>query len=115
MKAQHTPGPWTWVKQEFGDGWSLQDAEGNEVANDGSASGEYYDWFSPHGAPDADAVLIAAAPELLDALADMLRTMDQHGCGFEASSGDFWKAVRDARAAIAKATGSDAARDEGGL
>jgi hypothetical protein len=49
----------------------------------------------------ADARLIAAAPDLLDALERLLK----HGTFDDYPNTNQWYAVRDARAAIARATG----------
>jgi hypothetical protein len=111
----HTPGPWAWSPHyKTGDGratWSLigsQDGYGI-LSCDGDEN-------SPQGLNDeANARLIAAAPELLEALIALLPHVEHHdicgdhdaynhadvhtcGCGPEA-------AVEHARAAIAKARG----------
>ena len=65
-----TPGPWYWVER-MGCFDLTSDAlsELEEVIDDGSAGGEY----SPTITPDSpDAKLIAAAPELLEALQKLL-------------------------------------------
>lgn len=84
--SEHTPGPWTvsHAKQEDG-GCSIVSATGTVA------------W---HVSED-DARLIAAAPELLDALAGVLQWMPPP-CDAEIELQD---AVNAARAAIAKATG----------
>lgn len=98
MKAQHTPGPWAWhhhegqfVKSEFS---SLVAENGDIVIDDGSASGAQCQIIDPFG---ADARLIASAPELLEALQDMLIL-------YSGISHDPDETLRCARAAIVKAT-----------
>jgi hypothetical protein len=98
MTDQHTPGPWRWVP-EPDYSWQYQDLM--------SASGEVV--LSGEEAPDpsgieinhANARLIAAAPELLEAcetLATLLDTDDWIATGR--------LAVKQAQAAIAKARGT---------
>ena len=92
MKAQqHTPGPW--IKHDTATGLNIADPTKNfDVC---SISNRY----SPPGAANANARLIAAAPELLWALTNLLRQHDHHGalCGMT---------LQDARAAITRATGN---------
>ena len=90
--SKHTPGPWS-VQVEphpIGGGMTeiLISSERGEVA--------YFN-TSSHAEYMADARLIAAAPELLDALQDL--------CSWEPLNQDKWD---NARAAIAKATGEPA-------
>jgi hypothetical protein len=89
--SAHTPGPWTaqaWqhVTAHNADGFSVIVADVKYVA----------------GETDANARLIAAAPDLLEALSDLL-DYAKHGdrSGKGRSIGDV---KRDARAAIARAT-----------
>ena len=91
MSAQHTPGPWSYLA---GDGlaWrpSVQRAtEGGFVVAGLSRERE-----------EADAKLIAAAPELLEALIECEYMIDHCLFGCDAEN-----AKAKARAAIAKATG----------
>lgn len=93
---KHTPGPWKWVELEFcGKYHALQDQSGVVICDDGSASGEYSPEIDVNG---ANARLIAAAPELLEALEYMLET-----CPGIDNAGD--EARKQARSAIAKARG----------
>lgn len=95
MKEEFTPGPWTACTD---DGWEgiVHSPEGRTVAT--------CPWDER---AKADAQLIAQAPALLEALEEMLdayapfaqRTVDQEG------ESALHSAVRNARAAIAKATG----------
>jgi hypothetical protein len=96
MSAQHTPGPW----QRSGVRIKLGAEDCLQVGPDGFAIA-----FLPIGnrpmeqaGAIADARLIAAAPELLEALRLLLAFADRNGI-----DGDDY---RLARAAIAKATGS---------
>lgn len=92
MKTEHTPGPWI----EF------RDAESHDIiAPDGVhiARMEPRNGREPQKEQDADARLIAAAPELLAALAGMLewaRRVKGRNPGPE---------IAEAQAAIAKAEG----------
>jgi hypothetical protein len=95
--SKHTPGPWTIVKDGFGR--QLKSGSGISLMGDE----QFYPW-----APDeeADWLLIAAAPELLEALKDMLAGWryirethgDLYGVGWD-------RAQQKAEAAIAKAEG----------
>ena len=79
MKTSHTPGPW-YVHEEMSD----VVCAGDEV-------------LAEHVSPE-DAALIASAPDLLDALKNLLAVHEREG-GTKCHAGDI------ARAAIAKATG----------
>ena len=82
--SKHTPGPWEYR----GHAW-VQTADDKKIpiAN-----------FNFYAATEANARLIAAAPELLEASKEMLQLIDTI-CRVEGAT------VRKARAAIAKATG----------
>jgi hypothetical protein len=84
MNANHTPGPWK--------------REGVDIYANAPANVRPHIAHVIYGAT-ADARLIAAAPELLEALTDLVG-----GCGKE---GDLFssEAMAKARAAIAKAEG----------
>ena len=88
----HTPGPWSAVSCRVG--WYIASApDGAIVVDTGDAEGRYGPIES-----EANARLIAAAPELLAALQAIAE-----GCSFPED--DVQRAIRDrARAAIAKAT-----------
>lgn len=92
--SKHTPGPWKVAKprKSYRDGKMMYGIVGPECVID------YEDW----GFTRANARLIAAAPELLDALNAMLTHMGMDE--------DEWNKVtfNQARAAIAKATGEQA-------
>jgi hypothetical protein len=96
----HTPGPWSIV--EYGDGDSLVIHAGDDwrvcfMATPGESPGAMQ-------RIEANARLIASAPELLEALKELLQTVDaQYRAGLR------WdpETVERARAAIAHATGAD--------
>lgn len=101
--SKHTPGPWRLLPEE---------ADRAYVRVRGTIPGGRYkvaNIVTPtyHGAPPreaeetrANARLIAAAPDLLESLAELLDALDQNGsCSYER--------IREAgRAAIAKALGA---------
>ena len=92
MQTKHTPGLWTAEAKDLGGevpSWRVyNDPEGQEVAR-------VHRWNGKED--EANARLIAAAPDLLDALTDLIG-----GCGKE---GDLFSstAMDKARAAIEKA------------
>ena len=99
MDAKHTPGPWyafgRLVFKDYGD-VRYQIAEVNDCTME----------------QGADASLIAAAPELLDALHNLLHEAESLLAGYSRErEADGWDSVNEepcftqARAAIAKATG----------
>lgn len=53
---------------------------------------------------NADARLIIAAPELFEALQQIVNSVDKGGVAFD-KSGEFWDGIEAATAALAKATG----------
>ena len=104
MKTQHTPGPWRvekidgclYIEAGIGKRWNnpticnLYD----DVTPEDSVT--IHNWYKPHDNSEANATLIAAAPELLEALEAMLATFEP--------SNDF-PVMTQAYAAIAKAGG----------
>jgi hypothetical protein len=94
--SKHTPGPWTWQE---GDGNEMPKliAGDKEVCNFGDDTTYYPSKGEPPN--DADARLIAAAPELLEALRHI------EGVALADEPRDLPGIVQTARAAIAKATG----------
>jgi|SRR6185312_8733360 len=99
MKAQHTPGPWQVV-------WLVGDADEHPTEVCTSDPNHRVAFMTSNGRL-ADARLIAAAPELLDALRDMLAGWNyirqHHGDLY----GVGWDRCADAaRTAIAKAEGA---------
>ncbi len=96
MSAQHTPGPWFVAHLPDGQGsWVACDPDGCGIHADGSYMAVC---VSPIG--EANARLIAAAPDLLAALEGLFRLLDA-GSLYEPQA-------FAARAAIAKAKGGDA-------
>jgi hypothetical protein len=96
MTTQHTPGPWE-LRQSVRGYWFIDCEQG----------GESYT-LTALECNEADARLMAAAPDLLAALQECVDYLD---CIPEAAAGgcdDARKLVRIARAAIAKATGGAA-------
>jgi hypothetical protein len=95
MSAEHTPGP-----------WKVSDTDQESVV---TAVGDFY-WLTwghlPHQHekygidPKADARLIAAAPDMLEAL-ELIANTDPVDAALDPQ-----RAVRVARAAIARATGA---------
>lgn len=103
-EAKHTKGPWMIGPDEEGDPSQCISASGFDIA---TVWGGYL-------AADADARLIASAPELLealDSLLDAIAAETQHGdrsltiTGPTANLKWLLEACEDARAAIAKARG----------
>ena len=91
MEAKHTPGPWTM-------GWEGAVREPGLGRPCVGTTG-YADWVGPHGS-EADARLIAAAPDLLAAL-EHARARLVHTHGVNPNDG----LHSEIDAAIAKATG----------
>lgn len=95
--SQFTPGPWTWNERphECSTYHELTGSDGEKVIE----SAEYEGcWLSNHKHTEANAALIAAAPELYAALVRLLRTTEEGG---------FWDtdaAAAAARAVLAKVT-----------
>jgi gentisate 1,2-dioxygenase len=90
--SKHTPGPWKIV-----DAWNDHMVEGQ--------NGEEIIWQDgPHGTPtinEANARLIAAAPDLLEALENLADYVDERAGDNEC------RPIENARAAIAKAKGEE--------
>jgi hypothetical protein len=98
--TQHTPGPWNVEKCRYG--FAVYAKTGDAVVKTEDVEGRY-------GAIDneADARLIAAAPELLAALEGMEKWASSIHDGYPPSTASIAAAPyrEAARAAIAKATG----------
>lgn len=95
MTTQHTQGIWHAVKRE------VRDYAGNKVAEASTAR------HLVSGTPEANAILIAAAPDLLNALVGLLSHVEELAFiqGYSKREIQEGKAFQPARAAIAKATG----------
>jgi hypothetical protein len=103
MTQKHTPGPWT-VSYET----DISGIE-NDPANDcvGLVDVAHVYMRTVPGRHEANARLIAAAPELLEALKDLLETFESEiHCEYDGTSMLYEKLsyADGARAAIAKAT-----------
>lgn len=106
MKAKHTPGPWTLTAD--GAGWYIECSpeRGHSVAYIRAEIGEE-DPDTSDDEKEANARLIAAAPELLDALIALLGVAPSKAPGAGLIVGAEEKhanALQAARAAIKKAT-----------
>jgi hypothetical protein len=107
MKAKHTPGPWTLTAD--GAGWYIECSpeRGHSVAYIRAEIGEE-DPDTSDDEKEANARLIAAAPELLEALIALLGVAPSKAPGAGLIVGAEEKhanALQAARAAIKKATG----------
>ena len=107
-KTKHTPGPWTVVpRDEDAEPWDCVDIMAGKynvaaaIYDCSFYDDEYCDDDLYLPVVDANARLIAAAPDLLEALKEMLFKAE-YGNGLEAH----YKANDRARAAIAKAEGN---------
>jgi hypothetical protein len=89
--SKHTPGPWTWVEGYNGLYGSGKD---NDVLTFADYEGMYLSYSNKY--THGNARLIAAAPDLLEALKNVIRGVP-----------DTWDGVIKARAAIAKAEGTE--------
>ncbi len=106
MSTQHTPGPWVsnlgtypiMVSSQL-ETWPLVDELGNEEGRTGA-------FVCNTGDNKANARLIAAAPDLLEALKEYDEAFNELGDGRE-SRHRMRLAVIKARATIAKATGGE--------
>lgn len=99
--AAHTPGPWF----RTGKGWTVRAPERPYVTASGTTLSMRHDVATVHqigsypGEREANARLIVAAPDLLEALRTILAIEEDHGD----PTGPEWDA---ARAAFYKATGA---------
>lgn len=107
--TQHTPGPWHIVSAAdpiektimFSFGGFVGDGDNAPIAT--TCTSSYSDELRPAVAL-ANARLIAAAPDLLDALDELLSSIGLNAVGWPETE----DAMRNARAAIAKAKGGAA-------
>lgn len=105
MSAKHTPGPWLIVKNKYGEisihvpgdigHFEIASEIGGEVFKDKDGR------FTDTSRIEANAHLIAAAPELLTELKGLVNLLDVMGLLDD-------EVLDPARAAITKATGGDA-------
>ncbi len=98
--SEHTKGPWSaefysGTEDFYKDDWVIKDASGGEMMG----HTPYYPWVTTN---PADVTLIAAAPEMLEALEWAAEWAQES----EAGRGDEWWAGLDrVKAAISKAKG----------
>lgn len=102
-RAGHTPGPWA-ARREFSS-LCIVDAQGDYIADIHDRETydenlEVEDESASEAEASANARLIAAAPDMKDAIKDVLHFHDSGG-----HEGDLDEALRLCRAAIAKARG----------
>ena len=100
MTAKHTPGPWSWCAVGWEEPSGAFDIEATTADGRHVIIASRYDWQHRVEESEANARLIAAAPELLEALRGLRRWMGPCGLDEEIDA-----AMRAADAAIAKATG----------
>ena len=104
----HTPGPWSFCNPTIppeGD-WYIEDGQGRPFASVFRDEDKHQTLYPDEiKAAAANARLMAAAPELLDALRGLLDVYDSDPCNPEPEPGT---EIHTARAAIAKATGGNA-------
>jgi hypothetical protein len=98
--SKHTPGPWR-VGNSFMES-GVFSADGKTIVALTHGSARYYRRQEQIAEQDANARLIAAAPDLLEALMGLRLYVDPMMGGEEVDN-----AIRAANAAIAKATGED--------
>lgn len=105
MIAKHTPGPWAAFYKHKYDEWQVSVPErGSSMKRALFQQGV----LTEH--PEADARLIAAAPELLAALIDLVELADAAMQQANSDGAEYQRndELHDARAAIAKATARQA-------
>lgn len=105
--VKHTPGPWEANfsfpgRDGIGDVWQI-DADGHAVCTTQFC-------YAPN--TEANALLIAAAPDLLEALEAVLNTSGARPSGYHAI--EYSKAVAQAENAIIKARATSDRPDKGG-
>lgn len=102
MNTKHTPGPWMYagagaIKRDY---TAIGCTDGETIASAWGHSNSGF--FVSEKEKEANARLIAAAPELLEQLQEMVRLAEHEG----------WEGFEKARAAIAKATGASHVHDQ---
>lgn len=96
--SKHTPGPWHAETLAGREGWRVTSTKGSvALLPDGETTGPRYE-------QDANAALIAAAPEMLEALKGAVAWCHQGHGGFPRKQCGLCKPLL---AAIAKATGGE--------
>ena len=112
MNDKHTPGPWM-RDRESGFDCDVRAVNGRKIAsvNVQNQPKSKEGWALRKKENEANACLIAAAPELLKALQRFVKVMDE-SYDYPDTSGELQRlceAANEARAAIAKANGGGAA------
>jgi len=81
--VSHTPGPWEISLREMLDGWVIVvDRDGGIVANVNTETGPNIPPLVSRKMPaGANAALIAAAPDMLEALEAMVEMVEMNGLG----------------------------------
>ena len=109
-ETTHTPGPWEADYDIFAHGrkqdWSVWLPLKGTMVADLRECEQYHRYVMNPGEIEANAHLIAAAPELLSALTAMAKLWHAY-IGPDNYDGHAAKAYRDAQAAIAKAKGTN--------
>lgn len=105
-QSEHTPGPWHWFTHNPGIRYqeysTLQNLEGTQICDDGSACAEYGAVIDVSG---PDAKLIEQAPELLEALECLLDKCPAHSADYEHDEEGYKAAKKTAISVIAKTKG----------
>ena len=107
-KAQHTPGPWSYAVGAFNDDDIGATCGGSILSDSGYyVAAVHNDVAGGDIVARANATLIAAAPELLEALSNLVRYSDddEYGHAVDMSLEGIEALMNAARAAIAKAEG----------
>lgn len=107
MTQKHTPGPWKITEDDYGHEHWFGGAGEGQICVNGWVNGGCKKYPSKWRKLQANARLIAAAPELLEALKDLLETFEAEiHCEYNGTSMLYEKLsyADGARAAIAKAT-----------
>ena len=99
MSTQHTPGPWDLEEGSYGEEIWLGGTGAGMIVVNGWVNGGCMDDPVQWAKLQADARLIAAAPDLLAACVEFVRKVD-------AGEARSTKSAEQMRAAIAKATGA---------
>ena len=97
-KTAHTPGPWA-----VGTGWVYQDDGGEKPGR--MICGGFPAIYRDDGESEANARLIAASPDMAEALGQFLLAYKAWNDNKDGGEDDLHEAARVAREAIAKAQG----------
>jgi hypothetical protein len=107
MSEQHTPGPWQWSHNGASthDTHCIEISGGDRIGNVAYCQSYTGDGYDDRSETIANARLIAAAPELLEALQAIVKSLADHD---DEGMVEHAAQMVAARAAIAKATGEQA-------